>query len=95
VTEKTSSLEALELFRRNPAGFDLVITDMTMPSMTGDILSTEMKKIRPDLPVILCTGYSRKISEQQAEEIGINAFAYKPYTKADFAKTIRKVLDAR
>ncbi len=94
VTTRTSSFEALELFKRKPDVFDLIITDMTMPSMTGDVLSTEIRKIQPDIPIILCTGYSRKISEELAKNIGINAFVYKPYTKSDFAKTVRIILDS-
>jgi len=93
VTVRTSSVEALELFRSKPNDFDLVITDMTMPNMTGEKLAIELMKIRTDISVILCTGYSKKISYETAEAIGIKAFAYKPIVKADLAKTIRKVLD--
>jgi len=93
VTVRTSSVEALELFRSKPNDFDLVITDMTMPNMTGDQLGVELMKMRSDIPVILCTGYSNKISEEIAKEIGIKAFAYKPIVKADLAETVRKVLD--
>ena len=93
VTTRTSSVEALELFRAKPNEFDLVISDMTMPNMTGDVLAVELMTIRPDLPVILCTGYSKKISDENAAEIGIKAFAYKPIVKADLARTVRKVLD--
>ena len=94
VTIRTSSIEALELFKEKPDDFDLVITDMTMPSMTGDVLSMELRKIRHDIPIILCTGYSNKMNEANAKLIGIEAFAYKPFTKSDLAKTIRGVLDA-
>jgi PAS domain S-box-containing protein len=93
VTTRTSSVEALEFFRSKPNEIDLVISDMAMPNMTGDILAVEMMKIRPDIPVILCTGYSKKISNESASGIGIKAFAYKPIVKADLAKTVRKVLD--
>ncbi len=93
VAVRVSNVEALELFRARPNDFDLVITDMTMPTMTGDQLSAELMKIRPDIPMILCTGYSNKISEQSAIEIGIKAFAYKPIVKADLAVTVRRVLD--
>lgn len=93
VTTRTSSIEALELFKTKPNDFDLVVTDMTMPNMTGDQLAIEFMKIRNDIPVILCTGYSKKISEGTASEIGIKAFAYKPIVKVDLAKTVRKVLD--
>ncbi len=93
VTIRTSSFEALELFKEKPDGFDLVITDMTMPSMAGDLLSKEMRKIRHDIPIILCTGYSNQINGMVAKKIGIEALVYKPLTKADLAKTIREVLD--
>ncbi len=93
VTARTSSIEALELFQTKPDDFDLVITDMTMPDLTGDKLAVELMKIRRDIPVILCTGYSKKISDDTASEIGIKAFAYKPMATADLAKAIRKVLD--
>ena len=94
VVTKTSSVEALELFRADPGRFDLVITDMTMPKMTGDQLARELMKIRPNIPIILCTGFSPKISEKQAKEIGIKAFAMKPLVRRDMANTVRKVLDA-
>ena len=93
VTIRTSSLEALELFKQKPTEFDLVITDMTMPNMTGESLAAEMMKIRPNLPIIICTGYSNKMSEERAAEIGISAFSMKPFTITDIAQTVRKVLD--
>ena len=93
VTTRTSSVEALELFRSRPQAFDIVVTDMTMPNITGDKLAGELMKIRPDIPVVLCTGYSKKITEESAAEIGIKALAYKPIVKADLAKTVRKALD--
>jgi DNA-binding NtrC family response regulator len=93
VVTKSSSLEALELFQTGPEKFDLVITDMTMPNMTGDKLAQEMLFIRPDLPVILCTGYSHQITEEKAKSIGIKEFVFKPIAIDDLAITIRKVLD--
>ncbi len=93
VTTRTSSEEALELFKAKPNDFDLVVTDMTMPNMTGDQLAIELMKIRNDIPVILCTGFSKRISDDSIADIGIRAFAYKPIVKADLAKTVRKVLD--
>ncbi len=93
VTTRTSSLDALELFRSQPAKFDLCISDMTMPNMSGDKLAVELMKIRPDLPVILCSGYSKRMSEEMASRLGIRAYAYKPVVKADLARTVRKVLD--
>ncbi len=93
VTTKTSSVDALELFKSNPSAFDLVISDVTMPKMTGDQLTKELIEIRPDIPVILCTGYSKRLSEEKASEIGIQAFTQKPIVKEDLATTVRKVLD--
>jgi len=93
VTGKTSSLDALALFKAHPDQFDLVITDMTMPELTGDRLTIELLKIRRDIPVILLTGYSKKISDETALEMGIRAFGYKPIVQADLAKIVRKVLD--
>jgi CheY-like chemotaxis protein len=93
VVTKTNSLEALELFRANPNEFDLVITDMTMPKMTGDELAGELLQIKPDIPIILCTGFSAMIDEDKARAMGIRAFIFKPILKRDIAETIRKVLD--
>lgn len=93
VIYRTSSIKALELFHENPDNFDLVITDMTMPKMTGDKLIAELKKIRQNIPVILCSGYNNKISDETASVIGCEAFAYKPVDMADLVKTVRKVLD--
>ena len=89
----TSPDRALELFEAQPAKFDLVITDMTMPKMTGDKLAGELIRIRPDIPVILCTGYNVKISAQKAHDTGIKAFAMKPLVIKDLANTIRQVVD--
>jgi len=94
VTVRMSSLEALETFQNQPEYFDLVITDQTMPGMTGADLARRMLQIRPDIPIILCTGYSSIISEEKAKSIGIREFALKPLTKKNIAGTIRKVLDA-
>ena len=93
VITRTSSVEGLELFKSKPQAFDLVISDMTMPNMTGDKLAIELMKVRSDIPVVLCTGYSKKITEENATDIGIKALVYKPVVKADLAKTVRKVLD--
>jgi DNA-binding NtrC family response regulator len=95
VVKKQSSTEALELFRAEADRFDLVITDMTMPHMTGDKLAQELMKIRPDIPVILCTGHSRLVSEEKAKEIGIKAFVMKPLVMRNLAETVRKVLDEK
>ncbi len=93
VVTRTSSLEALELFKEQHEKFDLVFTDMTMPNMTGEELAKEVLKVRPDIPVILCTGFSSRITEEKAKAFGIRAFVMKPLLKRDMAKTIRRVLD--
>lgn len=93
VITRTSSVKALELFHSNPADVDLVITDMAMPNMAGDRLASALMAIRPDIPVILCTGHSKKLSEESALAMGIKALLYKPVTKTDIAKTVRRVLD--
>lgn len=95
VSVNTNSLEALETFRAQPDAFDLVITDMTMPGLTGKELAKELMSIRSDIPIILCTGFSDLINEKQAEEIGIREFIMKPYVIASLAQTIRKVLGRR
>jgi len=93
VIGKKSSVQALELFRAEPDRFDLVITDMTMPHMTGDKLARELMKLRPDIPVILCTGHSELTSEEKAKDIGIRSFVMKPLVMRNLAETVRKVLD--
>ena len=93
VTARTSSIEALEAFRANPDRFDLVITDFTMPNMTGMELAKELLKLRSDILIILCTGYSEHINEYKAKASGIRAFLTKPVFLGEIAKTIRKVLD--
>jgi PAS domain S-box-containing protein len=93
VTTKTSSVEALEVFRLASEGFDLVITDQTMPYLTGDQLVLELKKIRPDIPVILCTGFSNTLDEIKAKALGIDAFLMKPVLRKELVETIRTVLD--
>lgn len=89
----TGSFQALAAFERQPESFDLVLTDMTMPQMTGDELSKKMLAIRPNLPVILCTGFSELIDEKKAAEIGIRGLMMKPFTKRELARTVREALD--
>jgi signal transduction histidine kinase/DNA-binding response OmpR family regulator len=93
VVVRTSSIEALELFREQPDRFDLVITDMTMPKMMGDRLAVELMKIRPDIPIILCTGFSERITEEEARGMGIKAFVMKPLVMRVLANTVRRILD--
>lgn len=90
-----NSTEALEIFTADPNRFDLVITDMTMPHMSGDKLAKEMLSIRSDMPIILCTGFSERIDEEIAIEIGITAFIMKPIDIRNLAKKVREVLDSK
>jgi PAS domain S-box-containing protein len=90
---QTCSKAALERFKSDPRSFDLIITDMVMPDMTGDVLATEILHLRPDIPIIMCTGHSEAISEEAARSIGIKAFVPKPYRILDFSRIIRAVLD--
>ena len=93
VTTRTASPEALETIRADPDGFDLVISDLSMPKMTGFELAQQVYGIRPDLPVILCTGFQRDLPDDAAERFGIRAILTKPISKADLARTVRSVLD--
>ncbi|MGD8740433.1 MAG: ATP-binding protein [Desulfobacterales bacterium] len=93
VTARTDSTEALKEFSLQPQNFDLVITDMTMPQMTGDELAQKLLNIKPDIPVILCTGFNEDITEEKALSMGIQKFVMKPVIKNDLATTIRTVLD--
>jgi CheY-like chemotaxis protein len=95
VVSSLSSPEALKTFTENPNGFDVVITDFTMPYMTGYELAKEFLRIRPDIPIILCTGFSSQISEEQARAAGIRAFIMKPYNTGEIAAALRKVLPSR
>ena len=95
VVTRTSGIEALELFRSVPERFDVVITDMTMPKLTGNVLAEQFLKIRPDIPIVLCTGFSTMIDEEKARTKGIRAMINKPILKRDIAEVIRKVLDEK
>jgi PAS domain S-box-containing protein len=90
---RTSSIEALELFKTRPDQFDLVITDMTMPNLTGEKLAQQLMSIRPDIPVILCTGFSEQITEEKAKKMGIRKYIFKPMVMNKLAQTVREVLD--
>lgn len=93
ITAFTSSIEALKHFRHNAELFDLVITDMTMPDMTGVELAREILALHPQLPIILTTGYSKSINRRKALRIGIQELMQKPLRKAELEQTIRRVLD--
>jgi PAS domain S-box-containing protein len=95
VTTCGTAVAALDLFRSDPSAFDLVITDMTMPLMTGDRMALEMMGIRPDLPVVICTGFNELLTQERARELGIRALLMKPFLKNEAAEVIRQVLDQR
>ncbi len=93
VTTRTSSPDALEAFRQSPNSYDLVISDITMPNMLGQELAKRLIMIRPDIPIILCTGFSERINSETAPEHGIKGFLMKPILRSELAKMVRKVLD--
>jgi PAS domain S-box-containing protein len=95
VSTFTRATEALSAFRASPGDFDVLVTDYTMPAMSGDALAHEIRRVRPDLPVILCTGFSEGFDEGEAERHGIDRFAMKPLAGSDIARLIREVVDRR
>ncbi|MCU0595206.1 MAG: GAF domain-containing protein, partial [Desulfobacterota bacterium] len=92
VETRTDPLDALEIFKRDPGLYDLVITDMTMPKMTGDRLALEILRIRPEIPILLCTGFSERMTEAAAMEMGIIGFIMKPIAVAEIARKVRQAL---
>ena len=95
VKSTTRPLQALEWFSADPDGFDVIITDMTMPRMTGDRLTKEILTIRPQMPVIICTGYSERMSEKRAETLGVRKYIEKPIALRNLASALREVLDEK
>ncbi len=93
VTSRTSSIEALETFKADPDKFDLVITDMSMPKMSGDKLAVELIRIRTDIPILLFTGYSESMTDEKIKSLGIKGFLMKPIERKALAKKIREILD--
>ena len=89
----SNGIDALEIFKQNPAEIELIITDMTMPGITGDKLATELLKIKPDVPVVLCTGFSENMSKAKAVELGIREYIQKPILHEDLVVLIRNILD--
>jgi CheY-like chemotaxis protein len=89
----TRSLEAMETIRAQPGRFDLVITDMTMPNMSGVQLAAEITKLRPDIPILLCTGYSDHTTEAKAMAMGFKGVLMKPIIMKHLSKKVREVLD--
>jgi DNA-binding NtrC family response regulator len=93
VVAKTDSREVLALFQQDPRAFDLVITDQTMPGMTGGKLAEELLRIRPGLPIILCTGFSEVVDADRAQALGVRQFLMKPFSLREMAETIRRALE--
>ena len=92
VVAKEDSVEALETFGEAPHSFNAVFTDMCMPHMNGDVLSSRMKEIRPDIPIIMCTGYSEVFSEDKAKEAGLAGYLQKPIYHKKMVETLRQAL---
>ena len=93
VETRASSIDALEAFRVQPAKYDLIVSDMTMPKITGELLAVEIKKIKPDVPIILCTGYSTRLNSEKLIKIGIAKVLMKPVTFNELAVNVREALD--
>jgi|GEM_PF-1689181 len=93
VTTRCSSIDALKAFEQEPDAYDLVVTDMTMPNMTGDRLAAELITLRPDIPIIICSGYSERMNAETAQSTGVKGFLMKPVGVLDMAEMVRKVLD--
>jgi PAS domain S-box-containing protein len=95
VTSLQNSMEALDVFERQHDKFNLVVTDLTMPFMTGEELAKEILRIRADIPIIMCTGFSEVFSPEKAKTIGVKEYIMKPFLNDELASTIRKILDHR
>jgi CheY-like chemotaxis protein len=93
VTAVANGQEALDIFAKDLDRFDLVLTDLTMPNMTGEQLSHELMRLRPNTPVILCTGHGTPISRERSDAAGITAFLHKPLTPTDLLQVVRNALD--
>jgi two-component system cell cycle sensor histidine kinase/response regulator CckA len=93
VTTETDPHHALEMFLEQPQAFDLIITDLIMPGLTGEALAAEILKHSPSMPIIVCTGFSERLSEDQLSQSGIKGILYKPITINHLAQVIRQVLD--
>ena len=90
-----SGKEALRIFMETPEEFDLVITDMTMPEITGDMLAQELISIRSNIPIILCTGFNEHISEARAKELGICQFLMKPVNMKTLSGVVQRIIRDR
>ncbi|HSF09284.1 MAG TPA: ATP-binding protein, partial [Nitrospirales bacterium] len=93
VVAKTNPHEAIDLFRKNADQFDLVVTDQTMPAMSGEVFARTLLEIREDIPIILCTGFSHNMTAEKAEQAGLSAFLMKPVNAAVLANTVKNVLE--
>ena len=93
VSAHISSLEALRTFQADPAEYDLVITDMSMQDMTGDELAKTILSIKPDIPVILCTGFSARVDKEKAFALGIKGFLMKPVIISEMVEMVQRLLD--
>ncbi len=93
VTARISGVDALEAFNASPSSYDLLVTDMSMPNISGDKLARKIKSIRPDMPIIICTGFSERINNDNIKQMGIDGLLMKPIIKSELAKMVRKVLD--
>ena len=94
VTALKDSIEASEIFRSQPDKFDLIITDQSMPNLSGDQLATQIKDIRADIPIALCSGFSDTLTRERAKQSGIDYFIMKPVIKRELAETLRQILDS-
>lgn len=94
VETRASSIDAIEAFKVNPQKYDLIISDVTMPKMTGDEMAQQIKAVRPEIPIILCSGFSNRINELSMETLGVNAILMKPIIYSELAHTVRRVLDS-
>ena len=95
VVAVTDPVEALRIFKDNPDDFDLIFTDLAMPKMPGDELTKEVRSIRQDIPVIVCSGLTQSLTADRVKELGINAVLNKPLLKKDMAMIVRKALDSK
>jgi two-component system cell cycle sensor histidine kinase/response regulator CckA len=95
VVTKTNPHEAVELFHKQPDHFDVVVTDQTMPTMSGEGFARELLSIREDIPIVLCTGFSHTMSAEKANQIGLKGFLMKPVNGEALAKTLQKVMEDR
>ncbi|MGV1098415.1 ATP-binding protein [Thiovibrio sp. JS02] len=95
VTSFSDSGQAWEAFEKHPENFDLVVTDQTMPGLTGGVLAGKMLRLKPQIPIILCTGFSEAVSEEKAREIGVRAYLMKPVVVSDLARALRRALDGK